>query len=192
LSAGREGHGHVAFHEFPTDPVLFTPDLRPHVREIIERHGPEEWRLCVLTSETHQHLGMYSIAGAKMGLRAREVLDAGVGEVRVLSHAGSKPPLSCLNDGLQVSTGATLGHGTISVAGDSEPRPEATFTRGGRAVRLRLKPAYWEQIRTDIARGIEEHGTLTPAYFYFVRRLSIRYWLKWDRTTIFEVEEATA
>lgn len=156
---------------------------------MIKRHGLEEWRLCVLTSEIHQHLGIYSIIGAKMGLRAREIFDAGLDELQVLSHAGTRPPLSCLNDGLQVSTGATLGRGKISISGDSDVRPEATFAHGGRAIRLRLKREYWDQVRSDIARGIKEHGSLTLAYFDFIRRLSIRYWLEWDRKEVFEVED---
>jgi pyrimidine-specific ribonucleoside hydrolase len=55
--------------------------------------------------------------------------------LEVLSHAGTKPPISCLNDDLQVSTGATLGHGTIPIAADPKPRPEATFTDGGHTAR---------------------------------------------------------
>ena len=188
MAAHRDHHRNVVFQEFPADPDLLLPDLCPHVQEIVQRHGPEEWRLCVLTSEIHRHLGIYSVVGAKMGLRAREILAASLDELHVISYAGSRPPLSCLNDGLQVSTGATLGHGTISVAGDAGTRPEATFTRGGRTIRLRLRPGYAGQVQADVARGIEQHGTLTRAYFDLIRHLSIHYWLDWDRREIFEVE----
>lgn len=188
MAAHRDQHRNVVFQQFPADPDLLLPDLRPYVQEIVQRHGPEEWRLCVLTSEIHRHLGIYSVVGAKMGLRAMEILDASLDELQVVSYAGTQPPLSCLNDGLQVSTGATLGHGTISVAGSADTRPEATFTRGGRAIRLRLRAEYEGRVQADVARGIEEHGNLTPAYFYFIRHLAIRYWLDWDRREIFEVE----
>jgi len=185
------GHAHdenVLFLEFPDDPDLFTEDLRPHVRDIIRRHGHEEWRLCVLTTEFHQHLGIYSIVGAKMGLRARDILGAGMDELEVVSYAGTGPPLSCLNDGLQVSTGSSLGHGAISIADDPETRPEAAFKYSGGVLRLRLKPEHWDQIRDDIAQGIDEHGLNTPAYFDFIRQLGIRYWLEWGREDIFLVE----
>ena len=36
--------------------------------------------------------------------------------LKVLSFAGTRPPISCFNDGLQISTGATLGHGSIKIA----------------------------------------------------------------------------
>ena len=188
MLSGHGDHENVIFEEFPFDSALFKKDVRPHVREIIEKHGLEEWRLCVLASEMHRHLGIYSIVGAKMGLRAREILDAGPDELEVVSCAGPQPPLSCLNDGLQVSTGASLGHGTISVEADPEARPEAVFTRKGHTVRLRLKREYSDQTRNDIARGIEEYGNLTHPYFDFVRRLDIRYRLEWDRRKMFEVE----
>ncbi len=189
LLAPHEHSGPVVFAGFPVAPELFQDDLRPFIEEIVERHGAQEWRLCALTSEIHCHLGIYSIVGAKMGLRAREIFGVGPDELSVVSFAGAAPPLSCLNDGLQVSTGATLGHGTISIAADPSARPEAEFTSEGRTIRLRLKPELWRRIRDDIARGIEEHGPLTHEYFHFVRDLAIRYWLEWDRSEIFDVEE---
>jgi len=39
------------FTGFPDDPVLFAPDIRPHITEIIERHGESEWRAGVLANE---------------------------------------------------------------------------------------------------------------------------------------------
>jgi pyrimidine-specific ribonucleoside hydrolase len=165
----------------------FPQDLRLLAQEIVARHGAEEWRLCLLTTELHRHLGIYSIVGAKMGLRAREVLGAGPDELTVVSFAGSVPPVSCLNDGLQVSTGATLGQGTISIAEDGEVQPAAAFTRGEKTVRLTLKPQCWEQIREDIASGVREYGDLTPDYFAYVRKLAIRYWLEWSREEIFDI-----
>ena len=183
---GKSHGGPVILQSFPEDPRLFTIDLRDHVTEILRRHGHGEWRATVLTNEIHQHLGIYSILGAKMGLRARELLQAGMDDIRVVSRAGSQPPLSCLNDGLQISTGATLGQGTISLSPDSGKRAEAEFSAGGRTVGLRLKGHVRKQIDSDIAEGIRRHGNLTPAYFDYVRHLAIRYWLEMDRREVFE------
>ena len=60
----------------------------------------------VLTNEFHP-TGAYSIIGAKMGIRAREILEAPFDTLRVVSHAGDAPPSSCLNYGLQMATGAS-------------------------------------------------------------------------------------
>ena len=188
LQADGKAHGgSVILQTFPEDPGFYARDLRGYVREIQLRHGPDEWRVTVLTNEIHDHLGIYSILGAKMGLRARELLQAGVDDIQVLSYAGSRPPLSCLNDGLQVSTGATLGQGAICLSADTEKRAEAEFRAAGRAVRLRLNRESSERIASDLAEGIRRHGNLTPAYFDYVRQLAIRYWLEIDRKTAFEV-----
>ena len=182
-------HGLVVFEDFPDDPKFIQPDIRPYMSEIIKKHGHEEWKFCVLTSEIHQHLGIYSIVGVKMGLKAIEYFGVGVDELQVISFAGDKPPVSCLNDGIQVSTGATLGHGTISIAETSNAQPEASFTHNGRTVQIRLNPEYLKRIKADISKGIQQHGNQTEAYFDFVRQLAIGYWVEMDRQQIFEIQE---
>lgn len=176
----------VVLKSYPDQPALFQEDLRLLVPKIILHHGLEEWQTTVLTNELHRHLGIYSILGAKMGIRARELLSASLDELAVESAAGLTPPLSCLNDGLQVATGASLGRGTISVPPTSSPRVEAIFTKGPRKLRMLLKDAIRDRIRADIQRAIQQHGDLTPEYFKEVRRLSLEYWAEMDRGEIFE------
>jgi pyrimidine-specific ribonucleoside hydrolase len=106
-------------------------------------------------------------------------------DLRVESHAGLRPPMSCLTDGLQVATGATLGRGTIRVA-ENDPAPKAIFAKGDARLQLALKDEVWSQIRSDVAVAVKEFGNLTPEYFEEIRRLSIRYWLALDRREIFE------
>jgi pyrimidine-specific ribonucleoside hydrolase len=122
-----------------------------------------------------------------MGLRARELTGAALDELRVESYAGLKPPLSCLNDGLQVATGASLGHGTITVLSPAAPRCEAVFSRGAQRLRLRLNADIAERIAAELAALVKEHGGLTPSYFEAVRVQSLRHWLELDRAAIFEV-----
>ena len=179
----------VVLAEFPDEPEQLAPDVRVWSDRIIARHGLEEWKAAVLTSELHRHLGTYSIVGAKMGLRARELLKAGLDELRVESHAGLKPPLSCLNDGLQASTGASLGRGTITVLTPEPPRCEAVFIGSGKRLRLRLKDEVNRRITADLAELERRHGGLTRAYFSEVRAVSLRHWLELDRHSIFDVTE---
>ena len=115
----------VCLKAYPTDPAQFKGFVRPYVSQIIQRHGLEEWKAVLLTNELHRHLGMWSIIGAKMGMRAREVLGAPFDELEVVSFSGYKPPFSCISDGLQVSTGASLGRATIT--NTHLGRPEALF-----------------------------------------------------------------
>lgn len=176
------------FYGFPTDSAAYAADVAPIVAEAVARHGASEWRAGVLTNELHGHLGIYATVGVKMGIRAREFFDIGVDDIRVTSYAGSRPPVSCMNDGLQVSTGATAGHGLLSVEECAPPRPEARFTFKGRTLVLRLKPEYADRIRREVRRGEELYGDRTEEYWQYVRDLAIGYWLDWDRHEMFDME----
>lgn len=179
----------VVFEQFPTDSSQFAADVRSLVSPIIARHGLREWKLVVLTNEFHEHLGIYSIVGAKMGLAAREYFRVGIDELEVVSYAGSNPPLSCLNDGLQVSTGATLGHGTIRFAPTDKPEPRADFVFKGRTLRMSLKADYMSAVRSEISSTTATCELNTPAYWEAVRQQALKIWLEWSRHEIFEMEE---
>jgi len=179
----------VVLDTFPTRAESFKPDLRAMADKILRKYGMEEWKATVLTNELHRHLGIYSIIGAKMGIYARERLTAPLDSLTVVSMAGNKPPVSCLNDGLQVSTGASLGRGTIEID-DSSPRAAAIFIYNDQKLTLKLKEHIVRQIKDDIRAAIKTYGPLTPGYFSHVRRLSIKYWYNMDRSEIFdEVED---
>ena len=113
----------IVFNRFPDNREMFDYDVREILDSAITRYGYEEWKANVMTDEFHGHLGVFSIVGAKMGIRAREYFGVGTDMLKVISYAGSIPPYSCLNDGIQVSTGATLGMGTIQLAKDSICKP---------------------------------------------------------------------
>jgi pyrimidine-specific ribonucleoside hydrolase len=171
----------VVLERYPVDPALLRPDVRPFAAQILERHGAEEWISILLTHEFHRHLGAYSMIGAKMGLRARELLDATLDGLTVVSHAGLRPPMSCMNDGLQVATGASLGRGTISVA-PGEARPEAVFrAEDGRALGLRLRDEVTERVKAAFREARESGGGDDPA-----RCQALRLWLELDRREMFD------
>lgn len=174
----------VVFTEIPRDPSMFQEDVRPAVNQLINMYGIEEWKACLLTNEFHRHLGIYSIAGAKMGVRAREILEAPFDSLEVISNAGNNPPLSCMNDGLQVSTGASLGRGAIRV--NEGNTPSAIFLFKDLKLTLTLKKEVWGKIKTDIGRLVSKYGGTTPEYFKKVRELSIIYWKDLDRALIFD------
>ncbi len=174
----------VVLKVFPSDPSLFRKDVRPYVKKIIEKYGLEEWKACFLTNEFHRHLGIYSLIGAKMGIRAREILEAPFDTVRVVSFAGTAPPLSCMNDGLQVATGASLGRGSIQIS-DQKPQPAATFLYKNKKLTLSLKATWADIVKGDIKKTLKKFGGLNPEYFADIRKLSIHYWLYLDRQDIF-------
>ncbi len=45
--------------------------------------GYDEWKANVMTDEFHGHLGVFSIVGAKMGIKARELFGVGADMLEV-------------------------------------------------------------------------------------------------------------
>jgi len=97
--------------------------------------------------EFHGHLGPFLIAGIRMGhLALRELNSKGYSELSVLVQTGTKPPISCLIDGIQVSTGCTLGKGNVKVM--DKKKAKVIFTKDGKSIEIELK--------SDILRMISE------------------------------------
>lgn len=182
------GHD-IVFNSFPMQRQLFTYDVRQVMDTAIARYGYEEWKANVMTDEFHGHLGVFSIVGAKMGIKARELFGVGPDMLEVVSYAGTTPPYSCLNDGIQVSVGATLGMGTIRVTSDSITQPMADFSYKGRTIRISLKNEYLEKVDSDINSGIVKFGLMDDGYWKLIRRNAIKYWVDWDRNKIFDIQE---
>jgi len=179
----------VVFNRFPNQRELFNYDVRPIMDSAIARYGNDEWKANVMTDEFHGHLGVFSIVGAKMGIKARELFGVGPDMLEVVTYAGTKPPYSCLNDGIQVSTGATLGMGTIHMATDTIARPSAVFTYKGHSIRISLKKEYLEKVDADINEGIVKFGLMDDGYWKLIRRNALKYWVGWDRNKIFDIVE---
>lgn len=178
-------HQNHIFKHRPIDPTLYVADIAAIAIPAIHRHGEEEWHYVTLACQLHRHVGIYSILGAKMGLYAREQMQAPLSALRIVSHAGNTPPLSCFNDGLQAATGSTLGHGLIEVKDNASPEIEAEFLLSDERLRLRLRPRYADIIQNEVAilkaRYAEE-----SEYWHQIRQLAIKYWLEWSRNNIFE------
>ena len=177
------------FSQIPSDEHYFAEDITPHIQDIISRHGLPEWRAGILTNELHGHLGIYSLIGMKMGIRVREYFNIGLDDLKIHSLAGLSPPISCMNDGLQVSTGSTLGHGLIQSSECSDPQPAAIFIFKNRKIKVSLKKQYVDIIRTDVHEAIMEYGLGTQAYWKCIRELAIKYWLELDRNNIFTINK---
>ena len=185
--------------------IAADPAIEAMAERTIARWGKEEWRAVILTNEIHGHIGIYSTIGAKMGIYALEFISRCCNkaeELKVLSFAGSRPPISCFNDGLQISTGATLGHGAIEIAKSCAESKECADARVEAIVRFRaicgteakemqlrvwLKEELRQQIAGDIANAVKQYGH-TPDYWLQVRRLALDYWQQWNRAEIFETE----
>ncbi len=171
----------------PSDTSFYNPDLQPFVTEIRNRYGEDEWTSGVIGNELHRHLGVYAIIGVKMGIRAREYFCTGVDEMTVTTHPGSMPPLSCMNDGIQVSTGATPGHGLLTVSSEKPFFAAADFTCKGKTIRISLKKELEEKVSAELKEINFIYGLDSDIYWELVRKNSIKYWLQFDRHEIFDI-----
>ncbi len=74
-------------------------------------------------TQLHGHCGPFLVLGVRMGLQALSLLQhPGYFGIRAESYAGVEPPLSCLNDGIQIGSGCTLGKGNLVIVGSEAAR----------------------------------------------------------------------
>jgi formylmethanofuran dehydrogenase subunit E/inosine-uridine nucleoside N-ribohydrolase len=182
----RSGH-FIALYGFPVDPELYVYDVRQILKPALEKYGIEEWKACTLTDEFHGHLGVFSIVGAKMGILARDHFGIATDLLEVSSYAGSTEPFSCMNDGIQISTGATLGQGSIHLINDTLAKPQAVFTYQNSSVLIRLKSAYLIELKSVLDKGVRDYGLQDEGYWNLVRQTALKFWLEWNRNEIFEL-----
>lgn len=90
--------------------------------------------------EFHGHLGPFLILGIRMGVIARSMLKTqDHNDLAAIMFVNPKPPASCAVDGVQVSSGCTLGKGTIRIS-ESTDRVAGEFHAGNRTCTVMVKP----------------------------------------------------
>jgi len=176
----------VVFRDFPVDPGRYKEDIKSSVDNIIDKYGLAEWRAGVLASEFSDTVGIYAIIGVKMGIRAREYFNIGLGDIQVISYSGKVPPMSCMIDGLQTSTGGTSGLGLMSI-NEKNARPEADFSYKNKKIHLSVKKEILEKINKDLEDGVAKYGSGTQQYVDYAKELAVTFWKELDRHEIFEI-----
>ena len=94
----------------------------------------------------HGHLGPSVVAGARMGMIGLRAVEAkGYFDVEITCEGPlAKPPQSCYLDGVQVTTGATLGKRTLQWVQADRLTMRIKNTRTGKIAVLRPSPALIE------------------------------------------------
>ena len=82
-------------------------------------------------ADFHGHLGPYVLLGYRMGLIARRYFP---GKFYATVYTGTEPPVSCLIDGVQFSSGCTWGKGNLAVKEGG--KPVARFYDGLRSIEM--------------------------------------------------------
>src|SRR5690606_34340885 len=186
LESSQEYENRV-FSHFPIESHLYKKEYADLLENIYEKYGFEEWKAVVLTNEIHGHTGIYSIIGAKMGIRACEYFNVGVNNIYVTTYVGSLPPLSCFNDGVQISTGATIGQGLIRISDTVYATPTVAFTCNNKTVYMSIREDVAQKIRDDIAFGVKNYGLESLKYWDYIEELALVYWRDFDKRDIFNI-----
>jgi formylmethanofuran dehydrogenase subunit E len=101
-------------------------------------HGAVDWERA---RAFHGHLGPWLALGLKMGVEALEKLGVErYWKMRVVAECELEPPVTCLIDGLQLATGATMGKRNIEARAGDPVRVSVTSEKTGKCVEFTLLP----------------------------------------------------
>ena len=109
----------------------------------------------------HGHLGPYLVIGYRMGVIANNILSKDPFSKEVIVDTGFNPPLSCIIDGIQFSSGCTLGKGNIYIK--NKGIPKACFIFNGKHIEIALKSSIQQYIDTNVT---EENMTAYSKKLY--------------------------
>lgn len=95
----------------------------------------------------HGHLGPFLVLGMRMGVSALRELNLKRGDerLRVVARLSCRPPISCILDGLQLSSGCTLGNARLTVV-ESDRVSVGFFAQGGGALEIEVRPSLIEEL----------------------------------------------
>ncbi|HEY3420820.1 MAG TPA: formylmethanofuran dehydrogenase subunit E family protein [Methanomassiliicoccales archaeon] len=99
----------------------------------------------------HGHLGPYVVVGYRMGMIARPRFGH---KLQAVVFTGRHPPMSCLIDGIQLSTGCTMGKNNIAVRDGH--LPVVHFMDSTKTVEVRLVDSERERIDRTMTKENEE------------------------------------
>jgi formylmethanofuran dehydrogenase subunit E len=106
----------------------------------------------------HGHLGPYVVVGYRMGLIAKEKLNGNPFSLNAIVWTNTAPPTSCVIDGIQISSGCTLGKGNISIKKSDIIKAEFS-NNDGKFLQIVLKPEIKDEIENSInSRNIASHA----------------------------------
>ena len=97
----------------------------------------------------HGHIGPYAVIGFRMGKIANEKLGKNPFSKKAQVWTGAKPPMSCVIDGIQMSSGCTIGKGNLTIF--SGKLPKVLFSNNdGKQVEILLRESIKNEIDTTV------------------------------------------
>jgi formylmethanofuran dehydrogenase subunit E len=125
--------------------------------KIISTSKDREWSEALYgrAVEFHGHGGPYMLIGLRMGMLALRGLDAkGWFDIRCRAKLHWGPPDACVLDGIQISTGCTMGKHNLDV--EEAGGVEAEFMAGEHVLNIRVKDQVIVAIRDELREDHDE------------------------------------
>ncbi len=119
-------------------------------------------RLLIAAGRFHGHIGPFLAIGLRMGLVANEILGRSPLDVKASVDVKPNPPRSCVLDGIQYTTGCTLGKANI-IVNPKEDGIVATFTHGEKRVRIDLREDFLKRMEKQLT-GKSEKAVVDYAF----------------------------
>lgn len=115
-----------------------------------------------LARSYHGHLGPFLVIGIKMGNRAiRELQPEDCFQLHADVYCPESPPPSCIIDGIQLSTGCTMGKRNIShIISPEEVRVVITNKATGRGVEMKLNSEFIQNATRLLREVGEEEASM--------------------------------
>jgi len=121
-----------------------------------------ESTLLLAAGRFHGHIGPFLAIGLRMGLLANETLGRDPMETTALVAVEARPPKSCLVDGVQFTTGCTMGKGNIEMAPETDPIC-VIFKRGEAALKVSVRNDFMSRMDHDL-EGVGEKAVIDYAF----------------------------
>lgn len=106
--------------------------------------------------EFHGHVGPYVLIGYKMGQVANKELGKDPFSKNAVIFTGTSPPISCIVDGVQISSGCTFGKGNIIIKDENVAKAEFS-NKSGKKLSIELN----KEIRDEIDNNVTEENIVS-------------------------------
>ncbi len=97
----------------------------------------------------HGHLGPYAVLGYRMGRIANEKLGTNPFLKTAIVWTNGTPPMSCVIDGIQISSGCTTGKGNLTVLSGNIPKVRFS-DNNGKKIEILLRKSVKNEIDTTV------------------------------------------
>ena len=112
----------------------------------------------------HGHLGPYSVIGYRMGRIANEKLGENPFLKTAIVWTHTAPPMSCVIDGIQISSGCTIGKGNLTVLSGNIPKVRFS-DNNGKKIEILLR----ESIKKEIDTMVNEQNIVSYSEHLYLK-----------------------